>query len=287
MKLISFKELVTFVAILGLLFVAMFITLKNFEGESHAIAQSISDPKAKADNNIEIQMRLVTIDPIKGEASARMEFSPHGHFVNANQELNRDIKVFIPTANGKTDVEYKKGKHMSPVDVSFSLYNGNAADYPFDSHDMLIELYADATGDGQAEAVPLDITFSGSVPGYHVEVEKTKESQALFTQATVEVSRSAAVTVFSCFIMFVMWALAISVLLMLLTVLFRKQKIEIAMYGFMSTLLFAFYALRNGQPNVPPIGVFSDVVSFFWAEILVGGCLIVSVFAFIFRKPNA
>ena len=40
------------------------------------------------------------------------------------------------------------------------------------------------------------------------------------------------------------------------------------------------------EPNVPPIGVFSDFILFFWAEIIVAGCLLVGVFTWIFRPAK-
>jgi Domain of unknown function (DUF4436) len=51
-------------------------------------------------------------------------------------------------------------------------------------------------------------------------------------------------------------------------------------------LLFAFYAVRNSQPNVPPIGVYGDFISFFWAETLVGVCLLVTIFTWVFRPAK-
>ena len=80
-----------------------------------------------------------------------------------------------------------------------------------------------------------------------------------------------------------MWALSIAVLFLMISVLVRGRKAEIAMFSFMAALLFAFYAVRNSQPNVPPIGVLSDFLGFFWAELIVGACLLAGVFTWVFR----
>ena len=64
----------------------------------------------------------------------------------------------------------------------------------------------------------------------------------------------------------------------------RGRKPEIAMFSFMAALLFAYYAVRNTQPLVPPIGVYSDFLAFFWTEILVGACLVVMVFTWVLRQ---
>lgn len=55
------------------------------------------------------------------------------------------------------------------------------------------------------------------------------------------------------------------------------------MFSFIGALLFAFYAVRDGQPNVPPIGAYCDFISFFWAEALIAGCLVVALAAWILR----
>ncbi len=54
----------------------------------------------------------------------------------------------------------------------------------------------------------------------------------------------------------------------------------------MATLLFAFYAVRNSQPNVPPIGVFMDFASFFWVEMIVAACLVVGLVTWLFRASK-
>jgi hypothetical protein len=48
-------------------------------------------------------------------------------------------------------------------------------------------------------------------------------------------------------------------------------------------LLFAFAAVRNSQPGVPPIGTYSDFIAFFWAEVLIALCLLSIIFAWVLR----
>jgi hypothetical protein len=83
-----------------------------------------------------------------------------------------------------------------------------------------------------------------------------------------------------------MWALAISVLFFVMSLVFRGRKIEVGMFSFLAALLFAFYAVRNSQPNIPPIGVYSDFLAFFWAEVIIALCLLIAVFTWIFRTQK-
>lgn len=49
---------------------------------------------------------------------------------------------------------------------------------------------------------------------------------------------------------------------------------------------FAFVTVRNSQPFVPPVGTFSDYLSFFWAEAILGNYRLLSVvMTWLFRKP--
>jgi hypothetical protein len=49
---------------------------------------------------------------------------------------------------------------------------------------------------------------------------------------------------------------------------------------------FAFAAVRNAQPGTPPIGTYSDFISFFWAEVIIALCLIILVFTWLLRPAK-
>ena len=310
---ISLKEIIASVVILGLIGVGIYLTLNLFTGESEAKEVVVSDAGAKNPNNVEVYIKVLSIDPIKGDTSARLEFYPHGNLQGEDGMLTRDLKLFMPAANGKAEVEFKKGKSMPPVEAVFSMYGGNAGNYPFDAHKADFYVYIDQVVPEKKEApkpaqaaddedapkaapakveedddpeVPLDVSFFGSLPGYKLTVEKDKETDATWVGGTVDISRSTTVVGFSIFVSFLMWMLSLAVLFLALSVVFRGRKAELGMFSFMASLLFAFYAVRNSQPNVPPIGVYSDFIGFFWTEILVGACLLVTVFIWVFRPSK-
>jgi hypothetical protein len=86
--------------------------------------------------------------------------------------------------------------------------------------------------------------------------------------------------------MFLMWGVTIGVMLLVSSVLLRGRKIEVGMFSFLAALLFALIAVRNSQPGVPPIGTYSDFISFFWAEVILALCLLTLVFTWLLR-PGA
>jgi hypothetical protein len=69
-------------------------------------------------------------------------------------------------------------------------------------------------------------------------------------------------------------------------VVILKRKAEIAMFSFIATLIFAFVTVRNALPGSPPVGTLSDKLSFFWAEGILGMCLLAVILTWIFRKPS-
>lgn len=54
-----------------------------------------------------------------------------------------------------------------------------------------------------------------------------------------------------------------------------------------AALLFAFASVRNAQPGTPPIGTYSDFISFFWAEVIIALCLVILVFTWVLRHSRS
>ncbi|MBV9217020.1 MAG: DUF4436 family protein [Acidobacteria bacterium] len=312
---ISAKEIIIVFIVLVAMGIGMFVTLGVFSRESEQKEQVVSDAGAKDPNNLEVYIKLLSVDPIKGDATARLEFVPHGKLAAEDGTLSQDLKFSMPAVNGKNEVEMKKGKAIAAVDATFSMYGGNAADYPFDAHKAYFYLYADKVAPKKEEApkpppaeahdseqptgheaakaepesteVPLDVSFFGSLPGYKIGVQKEKESDETYVAGDITIQRSGLTVAFSIFVAAVMWGLSLAVLFLVASLIIRGRKVEIAMFSFMAALLFAYYAVRNSQPNIPPIGVYGDFLSFFWAEILVGACLLVAVFTWVFRAAKS
>jgi uncharacterized membrane protein YphA (DoxX/SURF4 family) len=226
--------------------------------------------------------------------------------------LKQDLKLYLNSATGKQETDFPKGKLMTPVETVFNMHEGQATEYPFDKYVADIDVYiskapsadkkkADApaatepkAADEHAETpekkeeadsgdMAISVDFEGSIPGYKITAAKAKYSEVDFVGVETHIERSGTVRFFSMFVSVLMWALAIGVLFFVGSLVLRGRKVEINMFSFMAALLFAFYAVRNSQPNVPPIGVYSDFISFFWCEILIAACLLVTLFVWILR----
>ena len=307
---ISLTEIIIAVVLLIFVTIGIAIGVIVFLRESTQTEIVISDAASKHQDYVEVYVKLLTIDAVKGDATARVEMIPHGNILDEDGMLAQNVKLYVPSANGKTEIDFSKGKMLAPVEIVLSLYGGDSANYPFDYHQTSFYLYMEkvpadmkaapkSTATEEPETtkpetiaepesleIPLDVSFFGSIPGFSITAVKAKESDEMLPIADVSITRSATVVAWSFFIGFMMWGLTIATLMLVLGLVVRKRKIEIAMFSFMAALLFAFYTVRQSQPNIPPIGVFSDFLFFFWAETVVALCLIVSVLTWVFRTTK-
>ncbi len=315
---ISAKEVIVGVIVLALIGGAMWYTLGLFQAESGTKVIDISQAGDSATSHVETHVKLMSIDPVKGDASARFEFEPSENLTAEDGSLKEDLKLYVNSANGKQEIDFPKGKLMTPVEAVFNMHDGQATEYPFDKYIADIDIYisrppkkdeakktespavAKPAADGEehpaAEAkkeeaddnedLAISVDFSGSIPGYKIDAAKAKYSEVDFVGVETHIERSGTVRFVSMFVAAVTWLLTIGVLFLVLSLIFRGRTIEVSMFSFMGAMLFGFYAIRNSQPNVPPIGVYSDFMSYIWCEIIIGACLIVGVVAWVLRPSK-
>ncbi|HBB98284.1 MAG TPA: hypothetical protein DC054_23115 [Blastocatellia bacterium] len=325
---IKVKDIIITVAVIIVFAVALVLVLNIYKNEGEKRSASISDIGEKDPNHIEVDVKLVSIDPNKGDVVARMEFLPKGHFTtDEGATLARDLKLFVNSANGKQELEFSKGKRMNPMEVVVNMYDGLVTDYPFDKHSAYLEFYflpgkesakgekkteapkspeatatpAPASGEEQKkeegenkpaatekdeDIIPIGVDFVGSITGFKIDATKAKDSDEDLVGIDMTITRASTTKFFSLFVMVMMWGLTISVLLLTMSVVLRGRKVELAMFSFTAALLFAFAAVRNAQPGTPPIGTYSDFISFFWAEVIIALCLVVLVFTWLLRPAK-
>lgn len=136
------------------------------------------------------------------------------------------------------------------------------------------------------DIIPIGVDFVGSITGFKIDATKAKDSDEDLVGIDMTITRASTTKFFSLFVMVMMWGLTIAVLLLTLSVVLRGRKVELAMFSFTAALLFAFASVRNAQPGTPPIGTYSDFISFFWAEVIIALCLVVLVFTWLLRPAK-
>ncbi|MEP6903706.1 MAG: DUF4436 family protein [Actinomycetota bacterium] len=299
-----------------LVFVIAWVTMVNAQTETEK-KPTLPDANAKKENYIEVVAKVLSIEPIKGDVNVRLEFEPHGSFTKEDGTLARNLKLDINSSNGKQEITFEKGKRLTPTEAVLNMYDGNVTNYPFDKHQADLIFWFSVKPDKPAEKpktteenpaakptdekpvsetkpatdetdeeeveVPISFEFTPSLAGYKIESAKHKDSDETYVDTGMKISRSPMVIFFSVFVMLLMWAVSIAVLFLVLSVVVRGRKVEIAMFSFIATLLFAFATVRNSQPAVPPIGTLSDYISFFWAEVILALCLLTILFTWLLR----
>jgi hypothetical protein len=270
-----------------LLFGGLFAVFLNlYRTEETATEAVFFSTNANQAGYVEIYTKIITIDPIKGELVTRLQFSPQGDWLSADGvSVSKDVELELNGETGKMRLLFKQGERMNPVDVVLPVY-GSLGDYPFDQHQTVLAMHLatqpkDATSPSLNSAVPYTVNFYATVLGFHVKVGET-DYESGYSELTIEFQRSKTVMIFAIFIMLLQWLLALSALAVTLACL-NGRKVEISMFGWMGALLFAMVPLRNAMPAVPPVGVFSDFASFFWAIIVVALSLVMSVTIWIVR----
>jgi len=274
------KALIVGLILAALFAVAYVLVIKAYQKEGENRTADLSIAESKDPNLVAVSAKIVSVDPVKGDMAVRLEFEPKGTLTtDEGVTITKPLKIITNSANAKAETVVPKGGRMNPVEVAVDLYDGQAMDYPFDKHtaELTVTIESDET------AVPLSIEVFGSVSGLKIDAEKAKENTEDFADVEMKVSRGQTTFIFSLFITVTMWLLTISVVCLSFLVVTGRRKIELGMFSFLGALLFAFPALRNAQPNVPPIGTLSDFLGFFWAEVVIALCLVTIVATWLVR----
>jgi Domain of unknown function (DUF4436) len=324
------RDIIVPIGVLVIFGIALVLVLNIYKNEGKMRSAAVSDLGDKDPNHIEVDVKLVSIDPNKGDIVARLEFEPKGHFkTDEGMTLARDLRLFVNSATGQQELDFSKGQRMNPMEVVVNMYDGLVTDYPFDKHSAFLELYflpgkkegqgkaaagapkpAEAAGTPTPEAasteeqkkeegekktkaatgseddIPIGVDFFGSITGFKIDAAKAKESTEDYVGIDMTISRSSTTKFFALFVIIMMWGLTIGVTLLTLSVVLRGRKVELAMFSFTASLLFAFASVRNAQPGTPPIGTYSDFISFFWAEVIIALCLVILVFTWLLRPAK-
>ncbi|PYJ09992.1 MAG: hypothetical protein DMF06_07990 [Verrucomicrobia bacterium] len=285
----SKKPLVIGIILLLVFAVAYAFVLFTFKSEGENRAAGLAPNEKIGEDRIDTYARIVTADPVKGDISVRLTFTPHGSLLSADGvTLSRDLVLDVSSATGKHAYEFKKGKRMDPAEVIVEIYEGEPMEYPFDHHEAQLSFYFEPAGGGADadKGIPVAVQLYGSVSGLKIEAEYAKEHTDDHVVVDLSVSRAPTAIFFSVFIMVAMWSLTLGVIFLVFRVLAGHRKIEISMFSFLGALLFAFPALRNSQPGTPPIGTLSDFLAFFWAEVLIALSLLAVVLTWLIRGPG-
>lgn len=281
--------------IIMLLFLTLFIgafsgALYFYQNDRTQRSANLIFGDDKEPNRLDVEISLLGVDPIKSDINLRFVPIPQGSYAK-DARLTKDLKFFTGIESGKAEVTLEKNRIPDAVTGSLSIAKGRVSDYPFDVHSSDFYLFFTNPKD-EKEEIPMTVGFYGAISGYNIDVDYIPkaefESSDSYIGLRVTVSRSVITKSFSIFLMVAMWLIGLVIFTMTMIVVWQPRPIEFGMFTLIAGMLFALPAVRNLQPNVPPLGGLSDFLSFFWAESLVAISMPILFFTWLtrYKKPS-
>ena len=241
-----------------------------FLGERNALRHTYSAGSAKAHNRIDLEATVQTVDATNDDLVLRLLLDPQGRLVAQDGTPARTLTVHT-SSQTTPELRFRAHQLIAQRTVEIPLEGGGSVtDYPLDHYTA--ELYFDAFA-GHRE-VPLHISLREIDPFFVTRLKRTFALSGAWL-LNVRVSRSRGTFILTWFIMIAMWALALAVLGAAQVLIRRRQGIVWPSLGWMAATLFALIGMRNAAPGSPPIGSLIDYASFFWAEAIIAGSLVV------------
>jgi hypothetical protein len=266
--------------------IALFAIILSIYSQT-AIAQepysSSQDTAAPPKGLVEVKMTVIGVDPVKNELETRLQFELKGIYKKGPTYPAQDLLMTVNGANVEdSEITFKEGKPMIVPALKFNLVKGKINNYPFDGHIAKVAISIDPLpsigkkfAPFELNPVPLVFKFNADVPGFDIAYKPLEENSSIFIYIDVRAVRSLPVKFFALTIIVIMWVLSIMALLLALKVMKSGKLPEVGMLSWTAVMLFAFPAIRNAQPGVPPVGTASDFLSFFWTEIIVVVALVI------------
>jgi hypothetical protein len=228
-------------------------------------SSAVSGDKSLLDG-IRVHANVVKVLPEEDHLVVRLSFEPVGSYVQDQRFLTRPVRVVAVGGAGIVDETFDAGALMPPEDLMVALGGGEVSEYPIDRYESLFQVrVTDAD-----RAVPSVLMGEAAVRGYRLTMTDPLAEPNGGNDMTVDVTRGPATLIFAVFVIVLMWALTLLVLVLAIGQIRSGAPIDGAMISLVGVLLFAFPAIRNSVPDVPPPGVLGDFLSFFWCEIALG-----------------
>lgn len=235
-------------------------------------------------DRVDMDARITSIDPLKGEARLRISLQPKGNLSQIQGFASaRRLKLLSPgaaKADGLGETVFERGRLLTPVELSYSL-EGQANDYPFDRHTAMIVLALNQTDPDRT--VPSVLWFRGNVPGFSFNLQPVEDIPTGVRALNLTITRSSTVIKAATAGMVVMWAIGLGVLVLILMMLMGWFNMN--MLTLFAALLFGLFSLRSSLPGTPPIGTYSDFLAFLWVEGIVALALIAAIAATLKHRP--
>jgi hypothetical protein len=296
-----------------LLLLAIYVALL-LRGSTESARRSLQlNDETQAADHISVSILVTSANPVSQELTAQLGFRIYGAIAQDEVTPAEDLKLLINNVGGQQEYDFPKGRRMNRIEVAFPL-NGDLNRYPFDRYETTLRLLI-ATPGGNAQApvpnatdsgspdvvrgeslavgalalrqnipIPLSLRLSASIPGVKFSGNMTHEANTQITRTALKFRRADNLISVSILINLVMTCLALSVLALALRATTGNGENNLVPLSLSISLIFGLPALRSVQPGVPPVGAFTDYVTFIWAELIVAFSAIITVWHWLLRS---
>lgn len=249
----------------------------------------LTDPVPTAPDVTRVTATALGLSPAAGELRVRVLVDPAPDLEDGNGLLATPVAVVINNVSGATTRAYPVGDSLTPFEIALPLDAGNTTRYPFDRYrGSLIIVVNDDSGRVpepqlvavEARSVIDDFAMSAAPPS------TVSEGPQPVTVIEWTATRTTTTTVYAIWLMILMWALAVTGLLIVWAVVIWMVEVPFWAFGYFVGVLFALPPLRDSLPGRPPPGTIFDYGSFYWA-VTVTGVNLILVLSIWLRRTHA
>lgn len=262
---------------LGPLLALVMVMRTNTSPIDELITPDTPDPTVTS-----ITTTLTSMSPTQGEVRARFTVEPSLDLVDEDGRLFESLSI---VANGTT-TELREGESVRPFEVTLAIGEGSVTRYPFDRYRGQLLLLA-TTGTGEErEFVPFVPKVHSVVGDFTVHADLSRDPAAEDDPIGVvdwSALRPATTSIYAIWLMVLMWALAVTGLLIVWSVIMWMVELPMWVFGYFVGVLFALPPLRDSLPGRPPPGNLFDFLSFYWSVTIIGVSLILSLSTWLTR----
>lgn len=298
------RILVSFLVILGA-YITIMVTISSRGSEkTYELDEVIS--KSLSSEHLGIFVQLTEIDPLRGEAKARILPWPNdesvGFTFRSGWLPNREISIHVDSVvgnskNGDNLNVYKVGIPTGGFDVSLD-ESPESSDrginvYPFDRYIYEIPISASYEENGETLDLPIfPQDYTKQIDTYDVRMDHVlwtdsfrvitdskqdvndvvDELERGLSSSIFTVQRSDSTKVLSFIIMILMLSALVSVGTMTYMVAMHKRPPTLSSLTWSAALTFSLISLRGLYPGEPPIGILIDKIIYFPALLMTLVC---------------
>lgn len=261
----------------GPLFALVMILRADTHPASYLVSTEMPDPDVT-----QVSASFTSLSTNQGEMRARITVTPAPDLLDEDGRLHESVSV---VANG-TVTELRAGDSVRPFEVTLAVTEGSVTRYPFDRYNGQLVLYI-TTGAGEdREFLPYTPELRSVVGDFSLDAELKSDparGDQPFGVVAWTAVRPATTSVYAIWLMVLMWALAVTGLLIVWSVIMWMVELPMWVFGYFVGVLFALPPLRDSLPGRPPPGNLFDFLSFYWSITIIGVSLILSLSTWLTR----